>query len=391
MPTRLFSPFPLRALTLKNRVVISPMCQYSAVDGYTTDWHLVHLGRFALGGAGLVMMEATAVAEDGRITHGDTGIWSDAHIDGLARITRFVKGHGAAAGIQLAHAGRKASAQRPWHGNGPIDASDLARGEKPWQTVAPSALPVSEGWHVPRELTKAEIAAITVAFAAAAARAVRAGFDVIEIHAAHGYLLHEFLSPYSNKRTDEYGGDRAGRMRLPLEVVQAVRAAWPAERPLFVRVSSTDYIEGGLTVDDTVAFAAALKAIGVDVIDASSAGITGTATNAKIPRFYGHQVGFAERIRREAGIATMAVGLIVAAKQADAIIRGGGADLVAIGREALVDPNWAVHAQAELEAAPYERSFAAWPDQSGWWLERREPLLKQLGSWREGDTRVVPG
>jgi 2,4-dienoyl-CoA reductase-like NADH-dependent reductase (Old Yellow Enzyme family) len=389
VPSPLFSPLALRALTLKNRVVVSPMCQYSAVDGRTTDWHLVHLGRFALGGAGLVMTEATAVMEDGRITHGDTGLWSDAQIDGLARITRFVKDNGAAAGIQLGHAGRKASAQRPWHGNGPVGAADLARGEKPWQTVAPSALPVAEGWHVPRELTKTEIATLTAAFAAAAARAVRAGFDVVEIHAAHGYLLHEFLSPYANRRTDEYGGDRAGRMRLPLEVVRAVRAAWPADRPLFVRVSTTDYVEGGLTVDDTVAFAQALKAEGVDVIDASSAGIAGTATNAKIPRFYGHQVGFAERIRKEAGIATMAVGLIVAAKQAEAIIRSGAADLVAIGRESLYDPNWALHAQAELEAPPFERSFAAWPDQSGWWLERREPLLKQLGAWQADNSRVV--
>ncbi len=389
MPSPLFSPLTLRGLTLKNRVVVSPMCQYSAANGHASDWHLVHLGRFALGGAGLVMTEATAVTEDGRITHGDTGLWSNAHIEGFARVTRFLKGNGAAAGIQLAHAGRKASSQRPWHGNGPIDGTDLTRGEMPWQTVAPSALPVAEGWHVPKELTKAEIKAITSAFAAAAGRAVRAGFDVIEIHAAHGYLLHEFLSPYSNKRTDEYGGDRAGRMRLPLEVVRAVRSEWPADRPLFVRVSSTDYIDGGLTVDDTVAFAKELKAAGVDAIDASSAGISGTATNAKIPRFYGHQVGFAERIRKEAAIATMAVGLIVAARQADAIIREGRADLVAIGRESLYNPNWAVHAQAELEAAPFERAYGAWPDQAGWWLERREPLLKQLGPWSETNDRRV--
>ena len=385
MPATLFSPLTLRGLTLKNRVAISPMCQYSAVHGRATDWHLVHLGRFAIGGAGLVIVEATAVAEDGRITHGDVGLWEDGQVEGLARITAFLKTQGAAAGVQLAHAGRKGSAQRPWHGNGPIDASDLARGERPWETVAPSPLPVSEGWHVPHEATKAEIAGIVEAFAAATRRAERAGFDVIEIHAAHGYLLHEFLSPWSNKRTDEYGGDAKGRMRLPLEVVRAVRAAWPADRPLFVRVSATDYIEGGLTLDDTVVFAKELKAIGVDVIDASSAGITGTATNAKIPRFYGHQVEFAARIRAGAGIATMAVGLIVAAKQAEAVVRDGHADLVAIGREALWDPNWALHAEAELSAPFGERSFQSWPDQPGWWLARREPVLKQLGPWREGE------
>ncbi|HEX2116200.1 MAG TPA: NADH:flavin oxidoreductase/NADH oxidase [Alphaproteobacteria bacterium] len=382
--TMLFSPLTLRGLTLKNRVVISPMCQYSAVDGRTTDWHFVHLGRFALGGAGLVIAEATAVAPEGRITHGDTGLWHDDQIEGFARITAFLKSNGAAAGIQLGHAGRKASSQRPWHGNGPVDDSDRARGEQPWQTVAPSALPVAEGWPSPREMTVPDIRGVVDAFAAAARRALRAGFDMIEIHGAHGYLLHEFLSPWSNKRTDEYGRDSAGRMRLPLEVVEAVRGAWPAERPLFMRVSTTDYVEGGLTVEDTVAFACELKARGVDVVDASSAGITGPATNAKIPRYYGHQVPFAERIRAEAGIATMAVGLIVAGAQAEAILRAGHADLIAVAREALYDPNWALHAQAELESSFGSRSFDAWPVQPGWWLERREPLLKQLGPWRDG-------
>jgi 2,4-dienoyl-CoA reductase-like NADH-dependent reductase (Old Yellow Enzyme family) len=387
VPTSLFSPLTLRGLTLKNRVVISPMCQYSAIDGRPNDWHLVHLGRFALGGAGLVIAEATAIAENGRITHGDTGLWRDEQIEGFARITAFIKANGAAAGVQLAHAGRKASSQRPWHGNGPVDDTDRARGEQPWQTLAPSATPVADGWPAPREMSKADIRGVAGGFAAATRRALRAGFDMIEIHAAHGYLLHEFLSPHSNKRTDEYGGDRAGRMRLPLEAVRAVRAEWPAERPLSVRVSSTDYVEGGLTVDDTVVFARELKSSGVDVVDASSAGITGPATNAKIPRYYGHQVPFAGRIRAEAGIATMAVGLIVAAAQAEAILRAGKADLIAVAREALYDPNWALHAQAELEGAPGSRSFAAWPVQPGWWLERREPLLKQLGAWSETNDR----
>jgi 2,4-dienoyl-CoA reductase-like NADH-dependent reductase (Old Yellow Enzyme family) len=362
----LFSPLTLRGLTLKNRVVISPMCQYSALDGRANDWHLVHLGRFALGGAGLVIAEATAVAADGRITHGDTGLWRDEQIEPFARITAFLKANGAASGVQLAHAGRKASSQRPWHGNGPVDDSDRARGEQPWQTVAPSAIPVAEGWPTPREMSKDDIRSVVDSFAAATRRAIRAGFEVIEIHAAHGYLLHEFLSPWSNKRSDEYGGERAGRMRLPLEVARAVRAAWPEGRPLFVRVSATDYVEGGLTVEDTVAFARELKAIGIDVVDASSAGITGPATNAKIPRHYGHQVPFAERIRAEAGIKTMAVGLIVAGAQADAILRADKADLIAVGREALYDPNWALHAQAELDSAPGSRSFKDWPVQPGW-------------------------
>jgi 2,4-dienoyl-CoA reductase-like NADH-dependent reductase (Old Yellow Enzyme family) len=378
----LFSPLTLRGLTLKNRVVISPMCQYSAIDGRPADWHLVHLGRFALGGAGLVIAEATAVAAEGRITHGDTGLWRDDQIEPFARIAAFLKANGAAAGVQLGHAGRKASSQRPWHGNGPVDDSDRSRGEQAWQTLAPSALPVAEGWPAPREMAKADIRGVVDGFAAATRRAIRAGFDVIEIHAAHGYLLHEFLSPWSNKRTDTYGGDRTGRMRLPLEVVRAVRAEWPQERPLSIRVSTTDYVEGGLTVEDTVAFARELKTVGIDVVDASSAGITGPATNAKIPRYYGHQVPFAERIRAETGIKTMAVGLIVAGAQAEAILRADKADLIAVAREALYDPNWALHAQAELEGALGSRSFKDWPVQPGWWLERREPLLKQLGPWR---------
>jgi 2,4-dienoyl-CoA reductase-like NADH-dependent reductase (Old Yellow Enzyme family) len=378
----LFSPLTLRGLTLKNRVVISPMCQYSAQDGRPTDWHLVHLGRFALGGAGLVIAEATAVAAEGRITHGDTGLWRDDQIEPFARIAAFLEANGAAAGVQLGHAGRKASSQRPWHGNGPVDDSDRARGERPWPTLAPSALPVAEGWPAPKEMTKPDIQGVVDGFAAATRRAIRAGFDMIEIHAAHGYLLHEFLSPWSNKRTDAYGGDRTGRMRLPLEVVRAVRAEWPQERPISVRVSTTDYVEGGLTVEDTVAFAHELKAVGIDVVDASSAGITGPATNAKIPRYYGHQVPFAQRIRAETGIKTMAVGLIVAGAQAEAILRAGKADLIAVAREALYDPNWALHAQAELDGALGSRSFKDWPVQPGWWLERREPLLKQLGPWR---------
>ena len=256
----LFRPLSLRGVPLRNRIVISPMCQYSAVDGLASDWHLVHLGRFALGGAGTVFVEATAVHPRGRITHGDLGLWSDSQIPPLRRIARFLAEHGAVPAIQLAHAGRKASMQRPWHGNGPIDDTDTARGEDAWPVVAPSALPMDEGWLVPHELSPAEMAELREAWRQAAVRALESGFEIVELHAAHGYLLHEFLSPLSNRRGDAYGGDHAGRMRFPLEVAETLRAVWPQDRPVFVRVSAVDGIEGGWTLEDTVAFARELKA-----------------------------------------------------------------------------------------------------------------------------------
>jgi 2,4-dienoyl-CoA reductase-like NADH-dependent reductase (Old Yellow Enzyme family) len=373
--TRLFAPLKLRGIETKNRVVISPMCQYSAEDGLASDWHFVHLGRFALGGAGIVMVEATAVTKAGRITHGDMGIWSDAHIAPLARIAMFLRDHGAVPAIQFAHAGRKASMQRPWFGNGPLNADDFLRGDTPWDIVAPSAIPLDEGWLMPTELTADDLDGLRDTYRAAVERAIKAGFDILEVHMAHGYLMHSFLSPLSNKRSDKYGGDRAGRMRFPLEVAETARAAWPADKPMFVRISSVDGIDGGWTIEDSVAFARELKARGVDAIDCSSGGLTGSATAARIPRGYGFQLPFAARIRKEAEIATMAVGLIVHPQQAEDALADGAADLIAIGREAMFDPNWALHAEMALGAA---EGYGSWPKQAGWWLERREPGLRKL-------------
>ena len=372
--TRLFEPFELRGVKARNRVVVSPMCQYSAEDGHVTDWHLVHLGKFAQGGAGIVFVEATAVEKRGRITHGDVGIWDDSHIEGLKRIARFVKGQGAVPAIQLAHAGRKASMARPWYGNGPLTQADFDRGDKAWRTVAPTEAPIDAGWIAPRAFEKGDFQTVTSAFLEGVRRARAAEFEVIEIHAAHGYLLHSFLSPLTNTRKDEYGENR---MRFPLEVAAAVRKAW--SKPLFVRISSIDDVEGGWTIEDSVKFSVQLKAIGVDVVDCSSGGIAGSATAATkmlLPRTPGFQLPFSERIRKEAGIATMAVGLILTPQQAEEALAGGRADLIAIGREALFDPNWPLHAASALGA---DAEFARWPQQYGWWLTRRESLLKKLG------------
>jgi len=379
MTAQLFQPIQLRAVKARNRVVVSPMCQYSANDGHVTDWHLVHLGKFAQGGAGIVFVEATAVEARGRITHGDTGIWDDAHVAGLARIAAFVRSQGALPALQLAHAGRKASMARPWYGNGPLTQADTERGEKAWPIVAPADNPLDDGWLKPHPLSKGELGEVRDAFVAAARRADQAGFDVIEVHAAHGYLLHTFLSPISNTRTDEYGGSRENRMRFPLEVVRAVREAWPKTKPLFVRVSSVDDVEGGWSIDDTLAFAQELKKLGVDVVDCSSGGISGSATAATrmlLPRVPGFQLPFSERIRKEAAIQTMAVGLILTPQQAEEALQAGRADLIAIGREALYDPNWPLHAAQALGA---DAGMERWPVQYGWWLTRRESLLRKLG------------
>jgi len=372
----LFTPIALREVKLRNRIAISPMCQYSAKDGVANDWHFAHLARFALGGAGLIFVEATAVRREGRITHGDLGLWEDAQIAPLRRIAEFLKAEGAVPAIQLGHAGRKASMQRPWHGNGPLDANDSARGEEVWPIVAPSPLPMDEGWLVPHALDRGEMATLREDFRRATLRAVDAGFEAVEIHGAHGYLLQSFLSPIGNRRNDAYGGDRAGRMRFPLEVVETVRAAWPKERPLFFRVSAVDGLEGGWTLDDTVALAQELKARGIDVVDCSSGGIAGSATAARIPRSPGFQLPFAERVRREAGIKTMAVGLILEAHQAEAALEAGQADLIAIGREALYDPNWPLRAERALTGEAGMFDFSHWPVQAGWWLERRERGLR---------------
>jgi 2,4-dienoyl-CoA reductase-like NADH-dependent reductase (Old Yellow Enzyme family) len=378
----LFTPLPLAGTELKNRVVISPMCTYCCGhDGMPTDWHLVHLGKFAMGGAGTIFTEAAAVEPRGRITHGDAGIWSAEHAAAWRPITEFIKANGSLPAIQIAHAGRKASMQRPWHGNGPMNENDTARGETPWDVVAPSPVPSREGWLMPHALEIDEIGGIVRAFAEATKHALDAGFEVLEVHSAHGYLSHSFLSPISNRRNDAYGGDLAGRMRFTLETVEAVRAAWPQDKPLFVRISSVD-IDGDTDgevwrLDDSVVLARELKARGVDVIDCSSSGISGLGTAAQGVMPLGFRLPYAARIKHEAEIATMTVGLILDGPQAEAMLQTGDADLVAIGREALFDPFWAVHAAHSLGADP---DFAQWPEQYGWWLTRREPLLKQVGA-----------
>jgi 2,4-dienoyl-CoA reductase-like NADH-dependent reductase (Old Yellow Enzyme family) len=337
----LFDPLPIRDVTLPNRIVVSPMCEYSSKDGFANDWHLVHLGSRAVGGAGLVITEATAVAPEGRISPHDLGIWSDDHVEFLARITGFIHSQGSVAGIQLAHAGRKASTYRPWDGTGAVP--EKSGGWK--NVVAPSAIPFAEDYAMPKALTQEETQAVVAAFQKAAGRSRQAGFRVVEIHAAHGYLISEFLSPLANRRTDEYGGSFENRIRLLLEVVSAVRKVWPEHAPLFVRISATDWVEGGWTLDDSVGLARRLKNAGVDLVDCSSGG---NVPPAGIPFGPGYQTSFAERIRREAGILTGAVGMITAPSQADHIIRTGQADLAIIAREFLRDPYWPLRAAREL-------------------------------------------
>jgi 2,4-dienoyl-CoA reductase-like NADH-dependent reductase (Old Yellow Enzyme family) len=336
----LFEPFPLRSLTLANRILVSPMCQYSSVDGFSTDWHFVHLGTRAVGGPALVFTEASAVTADGRISPQDLGIYDDGHVTGLARIVGFIHAQGALAGMQLAHAGRKGSTARPWDGGRAVPPS--AGG---WDPAGPTAAPFATGYPVPRALTVEGIAAVVEAFRHAAARALAAGFDAVEVHGAHGYLIHEFLSPLVNTRTDHYGGTYDNRVRLCLEIVDAVRGVWPDRLPLFVRLSSTDWKDGGWDIEQCVELARRLRARGVDVIDCSSGGAIPDAT---IPVGPGYQVVFSERIRREAGIATGAVGLITDPRQADAIIRGDQADCVLLARELLRDPYWPLRAAREL-------------------------------------------
>ena len=365
----LFQPVSIRDLELKNRLVVAPMCQYSARDGLVNDWHFAHLAKFAIGGFGALFTEACAVEANGRITHGDLGIWSDAHAKALEPIVKFVKSQGCAPGVQLAHAGRKASMQRPWHGNGPLDENDRARGEVAWPVMAASPEPVDDGWLVPAEMTLSDIQSIVAAFAEATKRADETGFEIAEIHGAHGYLLHTFLSPLSNHRSDAYGGDLNGRMKMALEVARAVRAQWPDAKPLFFRVSSVDGADNGWTLEDSTVLAKALKTIGIDVIDCSSGGNSPKgATAAGVPRTPGFQVPFAAEIRAEAEIMTQAVGLILDGPQAEEILQNGSADLIAIGREALYDPFWPIHQAANMGCDP---DMAQWPDQYGWWLKRR--------------------
>ncbi len=373
----LFSPLKLRGLTIRNRICLSPMCTYGGHEGMANDWHLVHLGQYALGGAGIVFIEATAVEERGRITYGDAGIWSDEHIEPMARVTKFLKAYGATPAMQLAHAGRKSSTQRPWHGMGILsDADTKARNEAPWETVSSTTDLMDANWHVPHALTIDDLKDVKDAWRAAAERTLKAGFDIIEVHCAHGYLMHQFLSPLINKRTDEYGGDFAGRTRFPLEVVEAVREVWPDDLPVFVRISSVDGMEEGWNLDDSVAFAKELKARGVDVVDCSSGGVVGSATARAVPRHLGFQVPFSERIRRDADVQTMAVGLIVDGPQAEQILQDGQADIIAVAREALYDPYWAHHAERALN--PELMTYDNWPMEYRWWLEKRESLVRKL-------------
>jgi len=340
MSLPLFSPFQLRSVNFANRIGVSPMCQYSSQDGFANDWHLVHLGSRAQGGAGLVLFEASAVLPEGRISPGDLGIWKDAHISGLEQIVRFIHAQGVRAGIQLAHAGRKGSMSIPFGGE-----RLLLPEEGGWQPVAPSALAFAPHYAVPQALDQAGIAAVLRAFAQGAQRALAAGFDFIEIHAAHGYLLHEFLSPLANHRTDAYGGSFLNRSRLLLEVVDAVRTAWPDHLPLFVRISATDWVEGGWSIDESVELARFLGPRGVDLVDVSSGG---QVPDARIPVGPAFQAPFAARIRAEAGIATAAVGMITDPGQANTLVAEGKSDFVFLAREMLRDPYWPVHAAAAL-------------------------------------------
>jgi 2,4-dienoyl-CoA reductase-like NADH-dependent reductase (Old Yellow Enzyme family) len=337
----LFSPLKIKNIELKNRIVVSPMCEYSSEEGFANDWHLVHLGGFAVGGASLVITEATGVSPEGRISPGDLGIYKDEHVEKLKQITDFIHAQGAFAGIQLAHAGRKASHNIPWHGGKQIP-SDAEGG---WKPLAPSAISFTEAEEAPIEIDKAGIEKVKADFKAATVRALNAGFDVIEIHAAHGYLINEFYSPLSNHRTDEYGGSFENRIRLLVEIVESVKEVWPAENPLFVRISASEWTEGGWTADDSVALSKVLKDKGVDLVDCSSGGNVATA---KIPLKPGYQVEFANRIRNEVGILTGAVGLITEAAQADEIIQSGRADVVLLAREMLRDPHFALRAAHQL-------------------------------------------
>lgn len=366
----LFTPLTLRGLTLRNRVVLSPMCQYQAVEGRTTDWHQQHHARFASGGLALGFVEATGVTRDGRITHGCTGIWEDGQIPGLKRIVDLYHQYGAACGIQIGHAGRRASAERPWDGAAPIQRQDGP--EAAWQRVGPSAVPEREGYPAPRELTEREIEDLIQAFVAAARRALAAGFDVVEIHGAHGYLIHSFYSPVSNRRTDAFGGTRDKRMRFPLLVAEAVRAAWPADKPLFYRTSSVDGVEGGVTIEDTVALAQALKMRGIDLIDCSSGGMSGPATLSSAKITPGYQVPYAAQVRQEAQLPTMAVGAILEPQQAEDILASGDADLIAIGRQFMAEPHWLYRAALALN---HPNPAAVLPKYYAFYLERRAKVL----------------
>jgi len=371
--TLLFEPLTLRELQLKNRIMISPMCIYqAAIDGKATDTHLAHYGQFAMGGAGLIMSEATAVEAAGRISSHDLGLWEDGQIEPMARVINFVHQQGAKMGVQLSHAGIKASTRPPWQGNGFLDETDAEKGLPPWQAVGPTDQPFAEGWPTPQALSSAEIKDIVAAWGSAAKRADKAGFDVAEIHGAHGYLISEFLSPLTNTRTDEYGGEK-GRIKFACEVVEAVRANWPKHKPLFFRMSVIEGVNIGWNIDDSVKLVNMIASQGVDLIDCSSGGVKGMYGKHAIPRTAGYQVFLADAIRSQTKTPVSAVGLITTPEQAEEILQTGKADLIAIGREALNNPYWPHHAAQYFGV---DENFEAWPERYGCWLEKRAKMLK---------------
>ena len=381
----LFTPIQLRDITLKNRVVVAPMHQYAAEKGFATDWHLVNAGRYAAGGAGLVFMESTKVDRRGCGTIGDLGLWRDEHVPGLARCVEFIRAHGAVPGLQLGHSGRKARRFRPWQGGAPLtQEAALAEGVDDWdawELVAPSALGSSEKEPTPRQLTTAEIPDLVDKWAQAARRANEAGYDVLEIHAAHGYLLHQFLSPTANVRNDEYGGSELNRMRLAVEITEAIRAVWPAHKPLFMRLSVED--DAGWGPDQSVELAKLVGPKGVDVIDCSSGGMRGSPVVGTGPVGYGYQVPYSDRLKRDGGVMTMAVGLIVHADQAEQILQEGKADLIALARELMYNPNWPMDAARKLGV---DTAFETMPDSQSFWLSKRASSVKEMepSTYRKG-------
>ena len=384
--TKLFSSIKIRGVTIPNRIVLSPLCMYSAHNGVASDWQFAHLSTFARGKTGLIFAEATAVEARGRITPGCLGIWTDEQADALKPITSFIERMGCVPGFQLAHAGRKAGTKTPWNGGLPLDEKDIKEGNYPWEIIAPSDIPVAEGWAVPKAMDENDINDVVNAFSNAAVRAVKAGFKVIEIHSAHGYLLHSFLSPIANKRNDKYGGDIYGRMKLLIKVVDAVREVIPEDMPLFCRISAVDGLENGWEIDDSVILSKKLEEHGVDVVDCSAGGIlgaplfrvnkSGKPLKNNLARGPGFQVPYAEKVKKDAGIKTMAVGVIVDPKQAEEILQEEKADLIAIGRELMYNPFWALHAAQALEADP---EFEMWPEQYKWGVNRRGKLAEFKG------------
>lgn len=381
----LFTPLKIRGVELRNRIAVSPMAMYVAENGYPVPFHFAHYAKFAMGGAGLVFIEETAVTRTGRITNGCLGLWTDEQIASYRPLTTLIREMGAASAMQIAHGGRKASAQRAWEGNGPLTDENLAKGDERWTPLGPSDKPFSEGWITPKPLDRTDMDEIRDAFVATALRALKAGFDIIEVHMAHGYLLQSFLSPIANIRTDEYGGSLENRMRFPLEVTEAVRKALPEDTPLFVRISATDWIDGGWDMDDSVALAKELEKVGVDLVDCSSGGnLLKGATNSNLTRGPGYQAPFAERIRSETGLMSQAVGLIRTPQFAEELLQKGAADIIALGRQMLFNPFWPNHA---AEALGQTGHFETWPQPYAWWLDKWADGLRSMDEEPLGNGR----